>query len=199
MAVQKTLSHFGMPSPNSMSTELERELLSLDPEAELQILEHLQTHEPNNAKQQQFYDEFVELFNNFIDDWNDGGNIYIFLNGPGGVGKSSLMKKMIAFIRSERHLTKVCATTTLASLLFASATTAHNLLQFPVVEEEDKDDDFPLQCRLNKTDRWDCLMEVTVIFWDEFASSNKEMIESFVSFARRRGNIIYLYNLYSRF
>ena len=187
MAIQKTLSFYGMPSPSSMSTELERERLSLDSNRELQLLQHLHTSEPNNPKQEQFYDEFVDLFNNFTSDWNDAtGNIFIFLNGPGGVGKSSLMKKMIAFVRSEGNLTKVCATTTLASLLFPSATTAHNLFHFPVVEEEDRDDDFPLQCRLDRTDRWECLMDVTVIFWDEFASSNKEMIESFVSFASRR-------------
>ena len=175
-----------MPSPVSTTTELEREWASLDIGYESEYLQHLIDAEPNNAKQQEYYDEFVELFETFNSGWNSG-NSYIFLNGPGGVGKTSLMKKMIAYVRSENRLTKVCATTTLASLLFPSATTAHNLLHFPVVEEEDKDDEFPSLCRLDRTDRWDCLSEVTVIFWDEFASSHKEMFESFVTFSRRRG------------
>jgi hypothetical protein len=175
-----------MPSPASLTTELDREWASLDTELELANLTQLHDTEPNNEAQQLFYDEFVSILDTFNSDWNKG-SVYIFLNGPGGVGKSTLMKKMIALARSEHLLTKVCATTTLASLLFPYATTAHNLLHFPVVEEEDKDPEFPSQCRLDRTDRWDCLMEVSVIFWDEFASAHKEMIESFVSFARRRG------------
>ena len=49
----------------------------------------------------------------------------IFIDGPGGTGKTTVIKKLIAKALAQGKLVKVCASTTLAATLYENATTAH--------------------------------------------------------------------------
>ena len=83
---------------------------------------------------------------------------------------------------------KICAATTLAALLYDGGVTAHNLFKFPVVEDTDKDMDFPSQCMLDSDeDRLELLMHTVVIFWDEFCSNHRELFEAVVHFFQMKG------------
>jgi hypothetical protein len=102
-----------------------------------------------------------------------------FIGGPGGTGKSALFRKLHAKCRSLGLIISICAATSLAALNFKGATTAHELFGYPVVEEEDVDSQHPTECKI-KGEREALLKEVTVIFWDEFVSCNRLMMEAVI-------------------
>ncbi len=79
----------------------------------------------------------------------------------------------------------ICAATGLATLLFDGLTTAHSLFNYPVVEEDDVDDQDPPQCKFNKQ-RSDFLKQVSVIFWDEFISSDRMVMEAVLATLKTR-------------
>ena len=60
---------------------------------------------------------------------------------------------------------------------FDGATTAHSLFSYPVEDETDVDDQDLATCDFNK-ERCDYLHEVSVIFWDEFISNDRILMEA---------------------
>jgi hypothetical protein len=74
-------------------------------------------------------------------------------------------------------LISICAATSLAALSFDGATTAHSLFLYPVEDETDVDNQDLATCNFNK-ERCDYLHEVLVIFWDEFISNGRILMEA---------------------
>jgi hypothetical protein len=74
-------------------------------------------------------------------------------------------------------LITICAATTLAALSFEGAVTAHSLFGYPVEDEDDVDNLNPTRCEIKK-EQADFIHEVSVIFWDEFASNDRNLMES---------------------
>lgn len=124
----KTPEMFGFKSP----TELQRELLQYDPHLELQKFESLQAEYPNNQDQQHVFDAILEAA-------HVGRKTFFFIDGPGGTGKTTIIKKVITKLRSEGKIVQVCASTTSAATLYENATTAHSLFKYPVEDEHSKD------------------------------------------------------------
>ena len=102
-----------------------------------------------------------------------------FIGGPGGTGKSALFKKLHAACRKNGILITICAQSSLAALMFDGATTAHSLFSYPVEDEDDIDDQNLPRCNFKK-ERCDFLYEVSVIFWDEFISNDRILIEAVI-------------------
>jgi hypothetical protein len=100
-----------------------------------------------------------------------------FIGGPGGTGKSALFKKLHAACHKDGMLITICAQSSLAALTFDGAITAHALFLYPVEDENDIDDQNLPICNFNK-ERCDFLYEVSVIFWDEFISNDRILIEA---------------------
>jgi hypothetical protein len=71
----------------------------------------------------------------------------------------------------------VCASTTLAALLYPNAITAHRLFNYPVIEnDDDRDMDDPVRCDIKEgSERMELLEAASVIFYDEFPSNHKEI------------------------
>ena len=69
------------------------------------------------------------------------------------------------------------AQSSLAALSYDGATTAHSLFLYPVEDEDDIDDQNLPECNFTK-ERCDFLHEVLVIFWDEFISNDRILIEA---------------------
>ena len=84
---------------------------------------------------------------------------------------------MHAACRKNGQLISICAATSLAALNFDGATTAHSLFSYPVEDETDVDDQDLASCDFNK-ERCDYLHEVSVIFWDEFISNDRILMEA---------------------
>ena len=105
--------------------------------------------QPNNFEQQGAFDAIMASVQRFHEADRDSHieHVFHFIAGPGGTGKSALFKKLHSACRAAGILITICAATTLAALLFEGATTAHSLFNYPVVEEEDVDEEdliFPI-------------------------------------------------------
>ena len=166
-----SLDRFGFPIPDGVPTEL-AEAVSLWMSLEVQtrqgqLLDSLNVTHPNNDEQQKAFDLIMGSIINFKDANQDEivEDIYHFIGGPGGAGKSALMKKLHAACRMNGILISICAATSLSALLFEVATTAHSLFGYPVEDETDVDDQSLATCDFRK-ERSEFLHEVFVFFWD---------------------------------
>jgi hypothetical protein len=180
---RSSLEKFGFPTPDNVPTEL-KEAISLWMQPDVmarqgQLLDSLITTHPNNDEQQM---AFNSIMNSIIDFKNVNRDditehVFHFIGGPGGTGKSALFKKLHAACRKNGQLISICTSTSLAALNFDGATTAHSLFSYPVEDETDVDDQDLATCDFNK-ERCDYLHEVSVIFWDEFISSDRIIMEA---------------------
>jgi hypothetical protein len=178
-----SLDKFGFPIPDGVPTEL-AEAVSLWMSLEVQtrqgqLLDSLNVTHPNNDEQQKAFDLIMGSIIDFKDANRDEivEDIYHFIGGPGGTGKSALMKKLHAACRMNGILIAICAATSLAALLFEGATTAHSLFGYPVQDETDVDDQNLATCDFNH-ERSEFLHEVYVFFWDEFINNDRMLFEA---------------------
>ena len=109
----KNLEMYGFPLPLQRDTELERERLKYAVHSQRALYEQLDTQFPNNQDQRNVFDTIMDAVVN-----PSNSKRFFFIDGPGRTGKTTIVKKLIAAIRSLGHLVKVCASTTLAFFLF---------------------------------------------------------------------------------
>jgi len=178
-----SLEKFGFPTPSGVPTELEEAIsVWMQPDVLIrqgQLLDSLNTTHPNNDEQQMAFESIMHSIMEFKDSNCDDitENVFHFVGGPGGTGKSALFRKLHAACRNNGLLISICAATSLAALSFDGATTAHSLFSYPVEDETDVDDQDLATCDFNK-ERCDYLHEVSVIFWDEFISNDRILMEA---------------------
>jgi hypothetical protein len=130
----KRLSDYGLPEPTEVQTELQQERMKHSREGQLQLLEELQRRQPNNEQQERIFEMVTEAI-------AAGETLLVFLNGVGGSGKTTLVKKLMAFTRSLGKIALGCASTGLAATNFDDFFTAHALFKYPVNDDKDLDDD----------------------------------------------------------
>ena len=180
---KSSLVKYGFPQPAHVPTELEEAnshwLNDTMKENQQHLLQHLNTAFPNNDEHQSAFDSIMSSISMFQQsNRNDmESHIFHFIGGPGGTGKTELFKKLHAACRARGLLISICAASTLAALLFNGATTAHSLFGYPVEDEDDIDDQIPSECDVKK-ERSDFLYDVSVIFWDEFISNDRRLMEA---------------------
>jgi hypothetical protein len=180
---QSSMEKYGFPTPQGVPTELEEAIIHWKneqmQERQNQLLDYLNQTYPNNHEQQIGYDAIMESIINFSTSNRDDliQHELHFIGGPGGTGKSALFKKLHAACRKNGILITICAQSSLAALSFDGATTAHSLFSYPVEEEDDIDDQNLPRCNFSK-ERCDFLHDVSVIFWDEFISNDRILIEA---------------------
>jgi hypothetical protein len=186
-----SLRKYGFPVPDGVPTELEEAMsIWLSPEVQTrqgQLLDSLNLTQPNNSEQQSAFDSIMNSIFGFRDAHRDAmvEHKFHFIGGPGGTGKSALFKKLHAACRMNGLLISICAATSLAALLYEGATTAHSLFRYPVEDETDIDDQDLATCDF-KQERSDFLFEVSVIFWDEFVSNDRILMEAVLEEFRTR-------------
>ena len=177
----KTPEMYGLKSPSQQNTEIERERLMYDPHTEAQKFDALVTQFPSNTDQQR-------IFNTIMEAVEIGQKRFFFIDGPGGTGKTTVIKKIITKLRSQQKIVQVCASTTLAATLYDNAMTAHSLFKFPVEDEDEKDSEERTSCKLENTERLELLQETHVIIWDEFVSNNKDLFEAVSAQNRKKAH-----------
>ncbi len=144
-----------------------------------ELLASLNLSGPNNAEQQDGYNNImnsIDKFRNADQDLLKSHQFY-FIGRPGGTGKSVLFRKLHAACPSKGLLIAICAATSLAALSFEGAVAAHSLFGYPVEDEDIVDDLNPTQCEVKK-EQADFLHEVSVIFWDEYISNDWNILEA---------------------
>ena len=173
------LRYYGFQLPNDRLSELDRERIKYDCNAQHKLLMDLQSKQPLNAGQTAAFDAIKNRVNDF--DPLQGKSKFIFLSGPGGTGKTCLNTQLHAYFRSRGNLIRICASTSLAATLYKDAETAHSLFKVGVLDEAEREEDDMAQCHLFKTERLELLRECKVIFWDEFVSNHREVFEAVVN------------------
>ena len=126
----------------------------------------------NTAEQNAVMNHIIQT----IDNNCETGNL-ICLQGMGGSGKSTLCKKITAYLRSKGHIVVGCAATALAATVYDDFYTAHSLFKFPV--EEDSEDSAPnMECKLHAyPERLQLIQQATLIIWDEWGSNHRNIYE----------------------
>ena len=171
-AENKTLEEYGLPSPQSISSELDREKLKYSVASQNQLLQQLEEQCPNNTEQQEIFD-YVK---NLIDNDDEG---IVFIQGPAGSGKSTLAKKIMAYCRSKGEIALGSATTGLAATNFEDFYTVHSLYQLPVLKQEDIENGFQMKCLLSKLPQRKQLVHAAKLHLiDEFPSQSRECFEA---------------------
>jgi len=168
----KSMMEYGLPEPVVMKTELEIERNKYDKETQQQLYNKLCEEVPNTSEQQEIFDDIVDAVT------AKESKIY-YVQGQAGSGKSTLAKKIMAYCRSKGMLCAGCASTGLAATIYDGFETAHSLFKFPVIEEDEREIDAPVECQLLRSpNRLQYLKEVDLILWDEFPSCDREVFEA---------------------
>ena len=153
----KTCTMYGLPEPREQFDELQNQRYKYDPSNQLLLYNQLCTEIPCTTEQQ-------TLLNEIIEDIEQENTAIYFVQGMGGSGKSTLCKKILAYARSRGKICLGCASTGLAATIYDDFFTAHSLFHFPVVEDEDRDEDTTLECKLlQHPKRFELLKATTVI------------------------------------
>ena len=168
----KNMQDYGLPLPKDMKTELEVEKLKYDPDMQRKLYLSLCNQTPNTHEQQQIFDEIACAIKH-------KQTRLFYIQGQAGSGKSTLAKKLMAWSRSNNKLCAGCASTGLAATIYEGFETAHSLFKFPVVEDDEREADVPIQCQLqHHKNRYEFLKATDFILWDEFPSCDREVFEA---------------------
>ncbi len=150
------MSKFIFPTPRRVPTEVEEAILQWCNEDEMErqgeLLASLNLSCPNNAEQQNAYNNIMNSIDEFRNtEWDLlTSHQFHFIGGPGGTGKSALFRKLHSACHSKGLLIAIYAATSLAALLFEGAVTAHSLFGYPVEDKEDVDDLNLTRCEVKK-------------------------------------------------
>jgi hypothetical protein len=184
---------YGLPKPLHINNELAYEKTKYNRQDELLNYKNLERNYPSNEKQKEFLEKFILKFRQ-IQSNKENDAIFMCLTGSGGTGKSNVLQKVAAFVRSQGEICKITASTALAASIYNDATTFHHLIKIPVIDECDKELEYTLELNLTQ-ERLQLLKEVKVIILDEGFFINRECVEAFYNdcrFKKLRGKIFIL-------
>jgi hypothetical protein len=140
------LSKFGFPTPRTVPAEVEEAISKWcnedETEQQVGLLASLNLSCPNNAEQQDAYNNKMSSIDEFRDTDQEllTSHQFHFIGGPSGRGKSALFKKIHTACCSKGLLIAICAATSLVVLSFEEAVTAHSLFRYPVEDKDNVDD-----------------------------------------------------------
>lgn len=169
------LRQYGFPTPREMKTELDMEYAKYDQQPQKHHYDTLEANLPNTVEQQVFMNWFKETLRDSIqsDPNNERDPIYCFIQGSGGTGKSEVLKKVAAYVRSLGLICKMASATGLSASIFDDCSTLHSLFKVGVVEDCDREYDYePPKLNLTKQ-RIELLLETKVAILDELAFTHK--------------------------
>lgn len=97
----------------------------------------------------------------------------IYIDGPGGTGKTYILNTIITFLHSVRKKVVVVASTGVAALLLDGGETAHSGLGIPLELEPDQTYSWTSFTKLGRK-----LLNTDVIVWDEISVQNRNAVEA---------------------
>ena len=119
-----------------------------------------------NVDQQQAFDKINEGVQ------TDNGGCY-FLTGPGGTGKTHVVKSLMHAARGRRQIVLACAMSGIAALNLPGGATAHSTFKIPV---NNLDNSSMLNVK-EQSDRTELLRRVSTIFLDEISMTHRDVFE----------------------
>jgi len=173
---KKSLGDFGLPLPNMEKEQYVQNCLSDHYIAEgddfspKKAKTFFELNYPKLNKDQKFvFDSIKKLL---VTDNQDG--MLIFLDAPGGTGKTFLLNVLVSWIRSEELEVATSASSGIAATLLYLGRTAHNRFKLPINPHKDS------FCNIKKgSDLEKYLSEITLAIIDEGPMLDKFCFEAF--------------------
>ena len=164
----RPLAEYGLPVPPVLDAADDDEPAGpeFDPVAQE---ERIQRDEPRLTDDQRaVYDEVMRRLDN-------GESGIIFLQAPGGCGKTYLENLLLAKVRSRGQVAVAVAASGIAASLLEGGTTAHYRFKIPVQLHDDDDN----VCGIGRrSPEADYLRRCRLIVWDEAAMTNRRATEA---------------------
>ena len=169
----QVLTEYGLPAPDrshpASSTDLPREVAleyAYDRDELQQMVDHrtpLLTLDQRTA-----YDAILQLAR------DETGSI-VFLDAPGGTGKTFLLNLLLAKIRLQGDIAIAVASSGIAATLLSGGKTAHSTFKLPLnLHNTDRP-----TCNIKRgTARAELLRRAKIIVWDECTMSHKQALEA---------------------
>jgi hypothetical protein len=165
----KTLDDFGLPTPSIAFDWLEtNRLLEVEHDYNVEVLqaEVAMAIESLNDGQRAAY-------NGVIDVYAAHHAKVIFIDGPGGTGKTYTENLILNIVRSCGDIALVVASSGIAALLLSGGRTTHSYLKIPIALDRKS------FCYIRKQDDLTTLIHQTkLILWDEAPMTNKFAFEA---------------------
>ncbi|XP_076047293.1 ATP-dependent DNA helicase Pif1-like [Oratosquilla oratoria] len=121
-----------------------------------------------NDKQRHCYDVVMSRIKNGCI-FNSNG---IFLNAPGGTGKSFVLNMLLDSVRSQGKIALAVASSGIAATALHGGRTAHNMFKNPLMEYNEI-----RTCGIKKNSELARLLQMTsLIIWDEVVMANKNTL-----------------------
>jgi hypothetical protein len=102
----------------------------------------------------------------------------IFVDAPGGCGKTFVFNCLLAWYRSQELYVLAVATTGIAALQLAGGKTVHTGLKVPLDTTGTRQGKFPLNIDRNTKLGEFVLHKISLLLWDEAAMADKDLLES---------------------
>ena len=164
------LTVYGLPRPNRQAQPtMCREMLRETGYDQDELRQYVQRNEPVlTPEQREVYDQILQKVQN-----NTGG--IVFLDAPGGTGKTFLTKLLLAKVREAGSIALAVASSGIAATLLPGGRTAHSALKLPFNLATTEN---PL-CNIKKNSGTaQLLRECVLIVWDECTMSHKRAFEA---------------------
>ena len=166
----RTIQQFGLPATNrAVDSDVEREILRESSYNLAHLLDFVNENEPKLTPDQKLAFELI------IRSVNNESGQFIFLDAPGGTGKTFLTNLILAKIRLQRKLCIAVASSGIAATLLSGGRTAHSTFKLPlnIVNLES-----PL-CNIKRGSGMAKLLQsCKLIVWDECTMSHKRCFEA---------------------
>ena len=166
----KDLKQLGLPTPErNRGDRLSREMLIETSYDVDQLDQHVSVNEPLLVTDQKV------ACNAILDLVNSKTGGIVFLDAPGGTGKTFVINLLLAKIRQQYKIAIAVASSGIAATLLHGSRTAHSALKLPLNLSRCEN---PL-CNISKgTGQAKVLQECEIIVWDECTMSHKHASEA---------------------
>lgn len=166
--IGKKLSEFGMTSPQRSEESVNDIARELDYNATI-------LQQQVNDMVPQLLPEQKTVFDEVTRYVESGNGALFFLDAPGGTGKTFLLNLLLAYVRKDKNIAVVVASSGIAATLLTGGRTAHSVLKLPLNLAQEES---PI-CNFSKNSgRAAMLRQCKLLVWDECTMSHKGAIEA---------------------
>ena len=166
----RNLDQFGLPTPRRNENNLQNsEILREQNYNTNELMTYVSENQPRLVEDQRAaYIHILELVTS-----KKGG--IIFLDAPGGTGKTFVINLLLATIRRDKGIALAVASSGIASTLLAGGRTAHSAFKLPLNMNHSEN----VTCNISKgSGKAKVLEQCSLIVWDECTMSHKRALEA---------------------
>ncbi|XP_075425538.1 uncharacterized protein LOC142465468 [Ascaphus truei] len=166
----KTLLQLGLQAPQRQHNDVLNTDLMREKQYNISLLkQYVATRKPMLIAEQLY------TYENIMEHINNGQGAILFLDAPGGTGKTFLINLLLAEIRMHNDVALALASSGIAATLMDGGRTVHSALKLPlnIAHEENP------TCNITKTSGQARVLQICkLIVWDECTMAHKKALEA---------------------